>query len=479
MRKSIIIAAVLIISLIQTATAKDGYKIQVKAIDMKDTIVYLAHYFGKPLPTIYKADSARFDKNGLATIESKQTTTGGIYLILFSDKKTYFEFLLNNGDEMSITVTTKNLPQGVKFKNSPENDRFVQYVSFLKDFGTTQQALQTDYKNAKSADDSAAIRKKIIAASKELMTYRRDYIKKYPNTLLTTIFGALETPEIPDGKHYLEDGKTIDSTFSYRYYKQHYWDGFDFTDDRLIHTPLYDGKLDEYFNKVIYQQNDSVIKEADVLLKKTRGHKEIFKYTLWWITRNVETSKIMGMDEVFVYMVENYYMKGDAYWLDNDGLQKYYDRAAKIAPNLIGNLAPEIKMKDKNNVDRPLSSVKAKYTVIAFWDPTCGHCAKEIPKLDSVYKAALKAKGVKVYSVRTEGDEKKWEEFINKYELNDWINVYDPEHQSDYRSKYDVYSTPIIYLLDENKIIRGKKLDHSNILPIIEMLEKKKNNQHN
>jgi hypothetical protein len=52
----------------------------------------------------------------------------------------------------------------------------------------------------------------------------------------------------------------------------------------------------------------------------------------------------MGMDEVFVYMVENYYMKGDAYWLDNDGLQKYYDRAAKIAPNLIGNLAPEIKM---------------------------------------------------------------------------------------------------------------------------------------
>ena len=75
--------------------------------------------------------------------------------------------------------------------------------------------------------------------------------------------------------------------------------------------------------------------------------------------------------------------------------------------------------------------------------------------------------------------EKKWEEFINKYELNDWINVYDPEHQSDYRSKYDVYSTPIIYLLDENKIIRGKKLDHSNILPIIEMLEKKKNNQHN
>ncbi|MEI8279950.1 MAG: thioredoxin-like domain-containing protein [Bacteroidota bacterium] len=474
MKKISFFTLLLLIGIVLSSFAKDGYKIQVKATDKKDSIIYLAHYYGKPLPTIFKADSAKFDKNGVATFSSKEYVLGGIYLILFSNKETHFEFLLNNGDDMSITVTTKSLPEGVKFKNSPENDRFCQYVTFQKEFGTRVQALQTEYKNDKTKEDSIATRKKINDASKELVNYRRDYVKKNPNTLLTNIFNALEIPEVPEGKHLLPDGK-IDSSFAYRYYKQHYWDGFDFTDDRLIHTPIYDAKLDEYFNKLVMQINDSVSKEADRLLARTRGQKELFKYTLYWITRHVETSKIMGMDEVFVYLVENYYMKGDAYWLDNDALNKYYDRASKIAPNLIGNLAPEIKMIDKNKVERPLSSVKAKYTLVVFWDPTCGHCTKEIPIIDSIYKAVLKDKGVKVYSVRTEGEESKWEEFINKNDLNDWINVYDPEHQSDYRAKYDVYSTPIIYLLDENRIIRGKKLDHSNILPLVEMLEKKKN----
>jgi len=180
------------------------------------------------------------------------------------------------------------------------------------------------------------------------------------------------------------------------------------------------------------------------------------------------------MDEVFVYLVENYYQKGEAYWLDNDGLEKYYERARKIAPNLIGNVAPEIKMVDKNNVEQRLSAVKAKYTIVVFWDPGCGHCQKEIPLLDSVYKAALKAKGVKIYAVKTEGDEKKWEEFINKNGMNDWINVYDPEHQSDFRSKYDIYSTPVIYLLDEKKIIKGKRIDHTNLVPLIDFLDKQK-----
>jgi hypothetical protein len=98
---------------------------------------------------------------------------------------------------------------------------------------------------------------------------------------------------------------------------------------------------------------------------------------------------------------------------------------------------------------------------------------KEVPLIDSVYQAVLKDKGMKVYAVRTEGPVDKWQEFLKKNKLEGWYNVYDPEHTSDYRSKYDVYSTPVIYLLDEKKIIRGKRLDHSNILSVVEMLEKK------
>ncbi len=473
MKKLFLLAAIMV-GITSAIFAKDGYKITVKFTDLnlKDSLVYLAHYYGKPLPTIYKADSARFDKNNVAVFETSEKEIGGIYIVLLADHKTFFEFLLNNGDEMTITAKSTELPEGLTFKGSPENDRFMAYQKYLKDFGTRQQKLQKEIAAAKTAADTAAVRAKAAAASKELMAYRTDYVAKYPGTLLANLFNALWIPQVPEGQHYTKDGK-VDSTFPYRYYKAHFWDKFNFKDDRLIQTPIYEAKIEEYFNKLVLPYVDSMEQEADTILARTRGQKELFKYNLWWLTRNAEGSKIMGMDEVFVYLVEKYYMKGDAYWLKSEDLQKYIDQAQKIAPNVVGNLAPEINMQDINGKKIPLSSIKSKYTLIVFWTPSCGHCQEMVPKIDSVYRASLKAKGVTIYGVRTEDDPKEWQDFIKKHHLEDWVNVYDPERYSDFRSKYNVYSTPIIYLLDEKKIIIGKRLDHTNIGQVIEMHERK------
>jgi hypothetical protein len=70
-------------------------------------------------------------------------------------------------------------------------------------------------------------------------------------------------------------------------------------------------------------------------------------------------------------------------------------------------------------------------------------------------------------------DEKAIKEFIKKYNFEDWTNCWDDEHIGDWRGKFDVYSTPTIYLMDEKKIIRGKRLDHTNIASMINILENK------
>ena len=57
-------------------------------------------------------------------------------------------------------------------------------------------------------------------------------------------------------------------------------------------------------------------------------------------------------DADFVYLVEKYFMKGDAYWLSQEDLQKYIDRVQKIAPNVIGNVGPEITMQDIDGKER-------------------------------------------------------------------------------------------------------------------------------
>ncbi len=260
MRKIALITMLLLIGMVELSAARQAYKVQLKMTDVKDSLVYLAHYYGKGRPTIFITDSAKLDHNGNVTFTSTDSTfCGGIYIILIGDKeRTNFEFLLNRGDDIGITATKSKLPDGVKFRNSPENERFQGYVDYLKGFSAEQDKLKEEIKKAKTASDTDVIRKKSVASSKKLTEYRREYAKSHPGTLLSAVFNAMETPEIPEGVHYLEDGKTKDSTYAYRYYKAHYWDGFNLKDDRLIHTPLLEMKLEEYFNKILIQQEDTV-----------------------------------------------------------------------------------------------------------------------------------------------------------------------------------------------------------------------------
>lgn len=454
-----------------TAQAKNGYKIRVHYTDLKDTTILLAKYFGKGLPTIYKVDSVRINAKGEGTIASTDSLVGGIYMLLPTDMRSFNEVLLNNGDDISVEITSAVSPNKISFKNSPENNHFQEYQQYLVGYGEKLGALNSELAAAKTKADSTPIMERRQALGKELITYRRGLVQKYSGSLLANILNALEVPEIPPAPKDAK-GKT-DSSFAYRYLKAHFWDSFNFKDERLVHTPIYDAKLDEYFNNLVIPVPDSVNKEADWLLAQTRGQKQLFNYTLSWITQFAERSKIMGMDASFVHLVEKYYARGDATWLPDSSVQKYLDRIAKIGPNMIGKLAPDLTMKTVDGKSIKLSDVKAKYTVLVFYSPDCGHCITEMPKLDSMYRAVLKGKGTKIFAVRTETPEKTWKDFIQKHHLEDWINVWDPENTSGYRSKYDVYSTPVIYLLDERKIIRGKRLDYLTIPKVIEMLEKK------
>lgn len=459
--------------------AKDGFRVKVDfKHDIADSVVYLAHYFGKNLPTIYKVDSAVVKGKRTAVFEHKKEILGGIYLVIYNNNSRLVEFLLDNGANFSVAVDNGTTGSGgmqeLEFKGSAENSRYLEYNKKMEALSLKSKALNEQLAAARSKADTAAISKEFAALARSQSDYRKQYCKQYPNTLLSKIFLALQAPEVPEGKHYLEDGKTEDSLFAYQYFKAHYWDNFDFRDDRLIHTPVYDTKLNDYFNKWIYQIPDSINAEADKILKATKGTRELFRYTLRTLATNALQSKIMGMDEVFVHLVENYYMKGEAYWLTEKDVEWYADRARKIAPNVLGNTAPDLNMQDVFTLkDMPLHEVKAKYTLMIVWSYDCGTCQKEVPRLDSVYNAYLKDKGVKVYSVASGGELSEIQKFIGKNNITDWINVADINNNTGFRDKYDAYSTPKIYLFDEHKKIIGKGLDHSNIGEVIRMNEQK------
>jgi len=454
--------------------AKDGYNVKVKINDMKDSLVYLVHYYGK-VSMVYKTDSVKLNNKGEGTFKSQQKLTGGIFLLLPEGKDRYFEFLLDNGDDISMSLDMKDVVNTIQFKGSEENIRFYDYQKYLVQYDKDQTALKTKLEAARTKADTQKLRDESGEMAKKLNQYRDDYRVKYPNTLLANIFGAVKEPEVPSEFPKMADGK-VDSSYGYRYFRSHYWDWFNLQDDRLINTPIYNRKLEEYFNKVLPQVPDSIIPEADKILAKTKGTSELFKYTLTFLTYNAESSKIMGMDEVFVHLVEKYHMRGEAPWIDSALMGKIIDRAYKIAPNLVGRRGQDLELKTIADKPIKLYDVKSPYTLLVFWAPDCGHCRTELPRLDSVYRASLKSMGVKIMAVKTaDGTIEEWKKFIEEKNLSkDWIHAYDPDRVSNYRYYYDVISTPTIYLLDDNKIIRGKKLGDDNITGLVEFLQKKK-----
>ena len=66
--------------------------------------------------------------------------------------------------------------------------------------------------------------------------------------------------------------------------------------------------MEDYFEKITFRNPDSIIKAADFLINKSKVNNEFFQFTVMFITAKYERPKIMGLDAVFVHMIENYFL---------------------------------------------------------------------------------------------------------------------------------------------------------------------------
>jgi thiol-disulfide isomerase/thioredoxin len=127
-----------------------------------------------------------------------------------------------------------------------------------------------------------------------------------------------------------------------------------------------------------------------------------------------------------------------------------------LKPLLIGNVAPDITMFTPDRAPLSLHDVDARFTVLYFWDSECSHCKRQTPLMKEFYER-LNPKGVEIFAANTEADRNKWLDYVKKNSL-EWIQVNDPANSSGFRDKYDIWATPLIFLLDENKRIIAKRI---------------------
>lgn len=456
----------LLLALMMTATVtafgqKSGYELTFNINGCPEGTAILAYYYGNKQ---YIKDSTKVDATGKFIFKGDENMDQGIYLAVMPPDNKYFEVIVDEDQHFTMTSKYATPVKGMKVTGSDENKRFYDYLNFLETQKVKSKPLTAKAEDLKKSDslgyaelpEFKELQEKMADIDEEVKEYKNNFIEQNPNALLAKVFSASKDPEVPEAPT-LENGK-VDSTFAYRYFRSHYWDDVDFSDDRILRTPVFHNKLERFMTKTVYQIPDSIIKEATALVEKTRKSKELFKYTVFWITSHFETSKQMGMDAVFVHMAKNYYMTGQAFWADSTTVAKIGDRAKKLDYSLLGKTAPNLIMADTTGAFQVLHAIQKDYTIAYFWDPTCGHCKKVTPKVKEFYDTFKDELSVEVYAVQTNAEERdEWRKYINENDLN-WINVEDPEQKTAYKYLYDIYSTPVIYLLDKDKKIIAKRL---------------------
>ncbi len=448
-----------------------GYEIRLKAPDFAGQEVILAEYF---TTRMVPKDTVILNLMGEATFSGKTSFEGGLYIFYFSGKY-FFDFMLDKDQRFSVSADSSDLVSKIVFEGSEDNQRFYQYKKYLAEKREEQKLFTEELERAGNGSDSVRINKKLEKLNEEMGAYIDEMIKENEALFFSTFLKAMKEERAPE--EIVTGTRRQKDSIQYVYYKNHYFDNFDISDLRLLHTPLYEPKVKTYINKVVPQHPDSLIVAVDQLIEKSRSDEAIFRYMLITLFNNYAESKLMGMDKVYFHIAEKYYIP-EATWSSKDFIDKLKENLEKSKPTFIGNIAPDFELKgipkehfamaemDADIKKDPhigfsfmLSQINAEYTLLYFWESDCGHCQKSTPVLYDVFEK-YKDQGVQVLAIHVinsvEG-KVKWIDFVNEHGMLDWINCWSP-YNNDFRKEYNLLSFPQLFLLDKDKKIVAKNL---------------------
>lgn len=463
--------------------------IQFKVSNLPDSVktMKLAKYFGEKL---YYADTADV-KNGIVHFESSKHPSGLYALILPGPQ--LVQFIIDNEKVDMEIKDTKNIMGSMVVNKSKNNELFYKYIKKMTASRTLSDKLSKGFDKITDEVEKTKIRKQLTDINNEVINFQKELAKTNPNLFIGKMVGMsidIKIPEAPKN----ENGVITDSSFLYNYNMAHYWDNVDLTNDDIVRTPAFHSRLEKYYSKVVMLQiPDSIISYTTNLIKRTSAKGTAFNYIVHFVTNKYEQSQIMGMDKVFVAMADTYYCPKEvtkAFWMSDASLSKVCERADKLRPIVVGAYAPRLILPDsteKNWID--FYQIKAEYKILYFWDPNCGHCKKTTPKLQKLYDAKFKERGIEIYAVsKATGDDfEAWKKFIQKEKLtftNVGLtkNVYNEAQKNarafipglttieslNYTDTYDIYSTPRIFVLDKDNKILFKQLSISQLEEILD-----------
>ncbi|MCB0738590.1 MAG: TlpA family protein disulfide reductase, partial [Bacteroidetes bacterium] len=474
-----------------SASSKDSYHFKIKMKDKANKTCLLAFYHSG---SQYIKDTFETDDKGFAEIKGDEKLDGGLYLIAI-DGVLIFDFVYSGKENgFSIELDPADPYRTAKIKGSKDNELFFSLNVKRVDVLTDNSYLDDSIKSNKGNEAKIkAFKQQKTDNMNQLNVFTEQMAENNKGTFTSNFINIYREKNVPEPSPEIvakatEKGEKFDSLMWKFYWSvNHYWDLVDFSDDRIIRTPMFKEKVMMYFKpSYSYSHPDSLAQRAIKVidLACAGGNYEMFKNVLTWIFGRYQESKVLGHDGILVALADKYYLtevpndcKAD--WLKPKQLKNLKDYVDALRYTKIDMQAPMFFGQDLNGATHSLYDIDAEYTLVYVWSATCGHCKKVTPKFLDVYHD-FKDKGFEVVAINNDRDDiknekgevigfketKEYHKFVNEKQL-DWLNVTDLYNQSDYRKLYGINSTPKAFLLDKDKKIIAPRLDHITLRKIL------------
>lgn len=438
---------------------RQGYSVKVKITNCSDSLLYLNHYSGQD---ILSDDTARRDTDGYFAFKGKAKLDQGLYYFSSDSKNRYFDFLITDNQDISFEYDGSGSMKDITTSDTVENRNYFKIFAFLQSKSDSKDQTFNDSIEylLNHTNLTVPFLHQIIEKPESKLTFGEKYIK------------ACISPSVYQQYYLNQSQRTKEPAI--RIYLDHFFDNFGFSDLRLINTPVFTQRLDEFTDTIVAIPGIEAKAEVDRLIALSSANKRTQEFVAWHLIDRFETYYFLPQnDALYVHIVRDFLENGKIAWYFPEVKDRELIQANKFEPLLTGKTARDLEAPDTAGIYHNLYSVKARYTLLLFWASSCSHCRDEMPAFIKFYKDFHKDYDLEIFAVSTDTSIVRWKSYVHRHHLP-WINVFGRKGHQSYFHLYNIQITPTIFLLDDQKTILAKYLKPEEFGEIIRKRESSK-----
>ena len=231
-------------------TFQAGYMITVRILNCTDTLFYLNHYSGND---VVNDDTARRNPSGYFIFKGNDNLDEGMYFISSNLKNRYFDFFISHTQDLKFETDLADLVGSMTTSDTDDNKTYYKTLSYLRSNIDLKGSTQKDSVQylVEHTDFSVPSTRQLFDKPFNILSLSEKYLK------------ACIPP--PVFLQYFQKTGHENSAAAIRFYLDHFFDNLDFSDHRLINTPIFTKRIDEFIDTLSSMPGQPVQAEVDRL----------------------------------------------------------------------------------------------------------------------------------------------------------------------------------------------------------------------